>query len=193
MEQLLRSGAGGGTPGANAAPSPPAQSTGRSGGFGARGGAGGVMRTPVKLGPFVAGLGSQEFQQIRMQWNEVLQRVKEAGISIHAWLINGEPVSAIQDSVLIAFKNEIHRETTEKPANREVIERVLQTVLKRDFKFSTIMVKEWLAATEGRPEEKPEPLMMDAGSVDGHTSRPEWVEEAVKLFGEELVVISEDH
>nr|WP_233167420.1 DNA polymerase III subunit gamma/tau [Paenibacillus roseus] len=192
IEQLMRSGSGSGPPvtGISASPSS-SQPTGRSAGFGSRGGTGVAIRSGVKLGPFIAGKGSEEFQQIRMQWNEVLQRVKEAGISIHAWLINGEPVSFSQDTVLIAFKNEIHRETTEKPANREVIERVLQSVLKREFRFSTIMVKEWLAATEDRPEEKPEPLMMNDGT-DASSSRPEWVEEAVKLFGEELVVISED-
>ncbi|WP_270167431.1 DNA polymerase III subunit gamma/tau [Paenibacillus sp. SYP-B4298] len=199
LEQVLRSGtgAGGGASAAGAAPAvQPAGGGGRPGSFGARAvGAGAGARPKVRLEPYLAARGSQEFQQMRMQWNEVLQRVKEAGISIHAWLINGEPVSALPDCVLIAFKNEIHRETTEKPANRELIERVLQAVMKREFKFATIMLKEWQSAVEHRPAAEPEEFVMGehpAETAASQPSRPEWVEEAVKLFGEELVVISDE-
>lgn len=194
LEQALRSASVGGAGAVSAQPT--AQPTGsgaRPAAFGARAGGAGA-RPKVRLEPYIAARGSQEFQQLRMHWNEVLQRVKEAGISIHAWLINGEPVSALPDCALLAFKNEIHRETTEKPANRELIERVLQTVMKREFKFITVMLKEWQTAVEQRPAAEPEELVMGElpNEAVGRPSRPEWVEEAVKLFGEELVVISDE-
>ncbi|GGG25003.1 DNA polymerase III subunit gamma/tau [Paenibacillus abyssi] len=202
LEQLLRSGpsVAGSAPGAaqhTGAGAPAAAPSRGGGGFGNRAAGspsgGGISRMPVKLDPYVGTRNSAEFQQIRMQWSEVLQRVKEAGISIHAWLINGEPVSAIDDSVLIAFKNTIHRETTEKPANREVIEQVLRDVFKRDLKFTTVMVKDWMAASEGQPESSGgELLELQSEDPRSEPGRPEWVDEAVKLFGEELVVVTED-
>ncbi|XEC94857.1 DNA polymerase III subunit gamma/tau [Paenibacillus tarimensis] len=196
LEQLMR----GAVP-ASAPAQQPGGGTGapaRSGaGFGARGNggkpAGGINRTTVKLEPYVTGRNSPAFQEIRMHWGDVLQRVKEAGISIHAWLINGDPVSAADNTVLIAFKNTIHRETTEKPANREVIERVLREVFKRDVTFATVMLKDWMTAAEGQPEASAdEPFELQSDDPREGPGRPEWVEEAVKLFGEDLVVVTDE-
>src|SRR5690606_10493803 len=94
-----------------------------SGGFGARGAA--VSAPPgvskVKLEPYAAERDSDDTRKVRSRWPEVLQRVKEARISVHAWLIDGEPAAVHDGRVLIAFKNTMHRQTTEKPANRELI------------------------------------------------------------------------
>ncbi|RXZ80012.1 DNA polymerase III subunit gamma/tau [Paenibacillaceae bacterium] len=197
IEQMLKDGVPAGAGGAAGPEAESARTTPlRSGSsFGNRGGSppggAGMSRMPVKLDPYVKARNEPECQQIRMQWNEVLQQVKEAGISIHAWLINGEPVSVADDCILIAFKNTIHRETTEKPANREVIERVLHKVFNRNLRFVTAMVKDWQSASEGQIEDSPgEALELQAES--GQKSRPEWVEEAFKLFGEDLVVVAEE-
>ncbi|MBD2845605.1 DNA polymerase III subunit gamma/tau [Paenibacillus sp. IB182496] len=158
-------------------------------------GAPGIRRSGVKLEPYVQAFHSPEFQQIRMRWSEALQRVKEAGISIHAWLINGEPVSALPDSVLVAFKNTIHRETTEKPANREVIERVLRDTFGiAEMSFATVMLKEWQEAAQNGPAPAEEAFELQPGDEPParEEQRPEWVEEAYKLFGEELVVVQDD-
>ena len=89
------------------------------------------MKTTVKLAPFLTSVESQAFGQIRMKWSDILQRVKGHNISTHAWFVNGDPVAAADNTILVAFKNSIHRETTEKPVNREVIEGVLQEVFGR--------------------------------------------------------------
>lgn len=192
LEQLLRQGvpaggAGDGV-GVKAAPSKPES---RGGGFGSRGGGIGTMRPSVKLHAYTATKDSEECQRIRMQWGEVLQRVKEARITIHAWLIDGEPVSVADDTVLIAFKNTMHRETTEKQANREVIERILQDVFQKPLRFVTVMIKDWTSAADDAPAVAAEPLIMEAEEPEQAVKQPEWVEEAVKLFGEELVVVTD--
>jgi DNA polymerase-3 subunit gamma/tau len=150
-----------------------------------------MPRTTVKLEPFVQTRTSDAIQQIRAKWPEVLQRVKEISVSLHAWLINGEAVARIEDNLLLAFKNAVHRETTEKPANREIIERVLQDVLGRPIRFSTVMQIEWQEASEGAPEAAGELHLQPEDSAPAD-AKPEWVEEAIKMFGEDLVVVIDD-
>jgi DNA polymerase-3 subunit gamma/tau len=121
--------------------------------------------------------------------------VKETKITVHAWLVDGEPVAAADDTVLIAFKNTIHRETTEKPANREIIERVLQDVFGKPLRLATVLQKEWHSASAGggSAEQRGEPLQLQPEEAGGgEPGEPPWVEEAVKLFGEDLVVVKED-
>jgi DNA polymerase-3 subunit gamma/tau len=194
LEQAMKNGvAAAGSDGgaAKQASSSVRNSSGRSG-FG--GGAGGVARSSVKLDKYLEAASYPEFNQLRMKWNDVLQGVKEAKITVHAWLKDGEPVSAADGSVLIAFKNTMHRETTERPANREIIEKVMGDVLPERMRFVTVMMKDWQTATAGAPEQKSETLQLEhesTGSDSAPPGRPEWVEEAVKLFGEELVVVKD--
>jgi len=129
------------------------------------------------------------------KWPQILQRVKEERVTVYAWLVDGEPVAFAEDSFLVAFKNTIHRETTEKPANRGVIEGVLGSVLGSPTQLVTIMQKEWqeaLAESEGKPSggDAPEELRLVPDEEEGG-SEP-IVDEAVRLFGEQLVTIKED-
>ncbi|MBW7477756.1 DNA polymerase III subunit gamma/tau [Paenibacillus oenotherae] len=196
LEQLLRSGvrpAGEGAASGEPSGSGSGGRTNRAGNFGARSGnqTGGIPRSGVKLAPYVAAADSQTTSQVRMKWGEILQRVKEARITVHAWLVDGEPVSADDKSVLVAFKNTMHRETTEKPANRELIERVMQESFGKPLLLATVMIKDWQAAADAGPAAA-EPLLMETDEQGAApSSDPEWVEEAVKLFGEDLVVIED--
>ncbi|MCA0758294.1 DNA polymerase III subunit gamma/tau [Paenibacillus sp. N4] len=157
-------------------------------------GGGGIARSSVKLDPYLAAAKTPEFNQLRMKWNDVLQGVKDAKITVHAWLKDGEPVSSADGAMLIAFKNTMHRETTEKPANREIIEKVMHDVLREPLRLVTVMMKDWQAAAEGAPEQKAEALELEPDQAEATQTtapRPVWIEEAVKLFGEDLVVIKD--
>jgi DNA polymerase-3 subunit gamma/tau len=194
LEQLIQNGtaiAGAAGSADGGAARPAVNQSRRSGGFGGNGVA--ISRATVKLDPFVASAGSPSTGQIRMKWNEVLQRVKEAKITVHAWFVDGEPVSATDGTVLVAFKNTMHRETTERPAHREIIERVIEDVIGSPLKLATCMLKEWQSASSRSGEQQGETLELQPDAIDtGEEQRPQWVEEAVKLFGEDLVVIKED-
>ncbi|QHT58881.1 DNA polymerase III subunit gamma/tau [Paenibacillus lycopersici] len=195
IEQLLQSGVrpeGGGAGQAQASPASRGGGKGTNN-FGARSGAGGMGGSiaRVKLDPFLAAAESQASGQVRMKWADILQRVKGHNISTHAWFVNGEPVSAAENTILVAFKNSIHRETTEKPANREVIERVLHEVYNRPVRLATVMLKEWQTASEKGPAPADELTLLQEDERGGPPPEPEWVEEAVKLFGEDLVVIED--
>ncbi|MGN7458068.1 DNA polymerase III subunit gamma/tau [Paenibacillus pasadenensis] len=190
LEQLQRSG-GAAVAAAPAAAAPPRGAPARGGGgFGPR--SGGSLRT-VKLDPFVSAAGSPDTAQLRAKWAEVLARVKDARVTVHAWLVDGEPVSWAGDTALIAFKNTIHRETTEKQANRELIERVLQEAFGKPLQLATVMQKDWQqAASEPAAESGAEPFELSHDDPIAPPARPEWVEEAFKMFGEDLVELKKE-
>ncbi|GKU77716.1 DNA polymerase III subunit gamma/tau [Paenibacillus sp. L3-i20] len=158
------------------------------------GGGSGVSRVKVKLGPYLEATGSESSNLARSKWGNVLQRVKEAKVTLHAWLKDGDLVAVQGGNLLLAFKNEIHRETTEKPNHREIIERIAQEVLGESYQLVTVMLKDWQIALDGAGETRGETLELIPEGEEGvppQAKRPVWVEEAVKLFGEELVVVKD--
>ncbi|MCM3342191.1 DNA polymerase III subunit gamma/tau [Paenibacillus sp. MER TA 81-3] len=148
-----------------------------------------LANKPPQFERYIADKDSSEFGRIRGNWGQVLQRVKEAGVTIHAWLVNGEPVSALEDRILVAFKNTIHRDTTEKPNNKQVIERVLSDTFGKPYQLDTMMLKDWEAA-EARTEDRQEPdFQLEPEGQE--PSREPWIDEAIQMFGEDLVVIKD--
>ncbi|HZG83298.1 DNA polymerase III subunit gamma/tau [Paenibacillus sp.] len=149
--------------------------------------------------PFLAARETEPSQQVLRAWGTVMQRVKERRVQVSAWLQNGEPVSATEDVVLVAFKNSIHRETTEKPANKELIESVISEVFGRPYRLATLMLKDWQSALETAvgSASPPEVLELTPDDADGGPEagrkqyKEEWINEAIEQFGESLVVVKE--
>ncbi|MCQ4088930.1 DNA polymerase III subunit gamma/tau [Saccharibacillus sp. JS10] len=148
-----------------------------------------MAKLPPHMDQYLARKDDDSFKDIRSKWNQVLQRVKEEKVTVHAWFTNGEPVSALDDSVLVAFKNDIHRETIEKPANRQVVEQVLSDFLGGQWSLLTIMQKDWTESAESAASPQSEVLELQQEEEAG--SKEPWVDEALNLFGEDLVVIKE--
>ncbi|MCU6710681.1 DNA polymerase III subunit gamma/tau [Paenibacillus sp. J5C_2022] len=157
------------------------------------GGGGGKMRPKVKLEPYLAAVSSGDTNHARMNWGEVLQRVKDEKVTLHAWLKDGELAAVADGNLLLAFKNDIHRETTEKPAHREIIERIAGEILGKSLQLVTVMLKDWQSAVDGSDKSVGEPLeLVPEDAEESNKARePEWVEEAVKMFGEDLVVVED--
>ncbi|WP_433944974.1 DNA polymerase III subunit gamma/tau [Paenibacillus sp. SN-8-1] len=150
-----------------------------------------LAKIPSNIDQYIAQRSSPEFIAIQNKWNQILQRVKEEKVTIHAWFMNGEPVSVLDNNVLVAFKNDIHRETTEKPANKEVIERILEQQLGSPFRLVSMMLKDWNEAIKGAGTPSPEPFELEPGPDEGGASKEPWVDEALQMFGDDLVVIKE--
>lgn len=150
----------------------------------------GVAKIPPHMDQYIAEKDSAEFTEITRKWSQILQRVKEEKVTVHAWFVDGEPVSILNDTILVAFKNNIHRETTEKPANKQVIESVLEQLIGRPLRLVTMLQKDWLAAIEGSSDpKKEEEFTLEMEQVDG--KKEPWIDEALELFGEKLVIIKE--
>ncbi|WP_310552087.1 DNA polymerase III subunit gamma/tau [Paenibacillus glufosinatiresistens] len=151
-----------------------------------------MAKLPPQMDRFIAGKESADFQTVFRQWSAVLQGVKEEKVTVHAWFVDGEPVSVTEDAVLVAFKNTIHRETTEKPANKQVIERVLAARLGKPYRLVTMMLHDWneASAKSAQPPVKEE-LKLEHEHEAAATQSEPWIDEAIQLFGEDLVVIKD--
>ncbi|TJY38988.1 DNA polymerase III subunit gamma/tau [Cohnella pontilimi] len=152
------------------------------------------VRSRVKLEPFAAAAQSPASKELLAKWPQVLQRVKEERVTVHAWLIDGEPVAWADGTALVAFKNTMHRETTDKPANKSMIEGVIGSILGEPASLATVMLKEWQDAASGTAMAEQAAgeelrLVPEDGS---EPAREPLVEEALRLFGEDLVVIKDE-
>jgi len=147
-------------------------------------------KSGLKLDPFLQ-KPSDSFKNVSQKWSQLLSRVKEKKITVHAWLIDGEPVAVHEDTILVAFKSTMHRETTERPANKQLIEQALAEVFGQPLKLATVMMKEWQDA-RSEMEQAQGTGSPETGQTGGSFHREEWIEEAIQLFGENLVTIKED-
>ncbi|WNS42123.1 DNA polymerase III subunit gamma/tau [Paenibacillus sp. MMS20-IR301] len=184
LEQAIQAGgvAGGGreqaAPRQAAAPSAPRVSS--------------ASKLPPQLNKFIAGKDSADFSAVYKQWSHVLQGVKEEKVTVHAWFVDGEPVAMMEDAVLVAFKNTIHRDTTEKPANRQVIEHVMAAKLGKPYRLVTMMMRDWNeAAAKPVTKSGTEELRLEHEHETAEAKPEPWIDEAIQLFGEDLVVIKE--
>lgn len=163
--------------------------------------ASGINRPKVKLDRFISAMQGQETQEARMKWGDIMMRVKDRKVTVQAWLKDSELVAAVEGQLLLTFRNDMHREMTERPSHREIIEQVASEVMNRPYQLVTVMLKDWQAAVDGNQEPAVESLELepehiagqepDKGNNQNGNNQPEWIEEAYKLFGEDLVVVKE--
>ncbi|MBP1153450.1 MULTISPECIES: DNA polymerase III subunit gamma/tau [unclassified Paenibacillus] len=153
-----------------------------------------AKKSVEKLDAYLQGREDEAFRGAVQQWSQVLGRVKEMKITVHAWLVDGEPVSIYEGQLLVAFKSAMHRETTEKPANKQLIEQAMNEVLGQPYRLVTVMMKDWNAASElaGGSDVPKEELQLVPEDEQTGGGKEAWIEEAIQLFGEDLVKIKED-
>ncbi|WP_150275786.1 DNA polymerase III subunit gamma/tau [Paenibacillus tepidiphilus] len=151
-----------------------------------------ASKLPSHLEKFIAAKDSADSTAVFKQWGVVLQGVKDEKVTVHAWFVDGEPVSVMEDAVLVAFKNTIHRETTEKPTNRQVIEQVFAARLGKPYRLVTMMMRDWNEAAQ-KSAAKPgtEELRLEHEHESPESQAEPWIDEAIQLFGEDLVVIKD--
>ncbi|MBA4602014.1 DNA polymerase III subunit gamma/tau [Thermoactinomyces mirandus] len=136
-------------------------------------------------------LSEKQLSHVRKIWPDLLHRIKEEKITVHAWLIDGEPVGATKDAVIVAFKSKIHRETTDKESNKSLIEDVLSKTMGTRMRLKTIMVEDWekIARKLGPRSSETESHAKESKPKREH----DIVKKAVDLFGKDVVKILDDH
>lgn len=146
-----------------------------------------------RLGAFLQESSPERLQQLIRSWPEVLAKVKEQKITVHAWLIDGEPVAATDERVLVAFKNKIHRDTTEKKTHKTLIEQVIQEVLGFPLQLTTVMKADWEQSRRSSKPSVSEEAVNDRGSGQPNTSAgtSDPVDCAVEWFGKDMVEITD--
>lgn len=126
----------------------------------------------------------QRLQTIRKGWDALLQRVKSMRIQTHAWLMNGNPVLATADTVILSFSSRIHRDAVMKPDERDAIESALTDEFHAPMQFLALLEADWEAfqASLSVPSESaPNPQNTSADVA----------QRAIALFGVERVVITD--
>jgi DNA polymerase-3 subunit gamma/tau len=151
-----------------------------------------TKKSGLKLEGYLQSAQGEETKNALMKWSQILGTVKEKKITVHAWLVNGDLVSCHGDAVLVAFKNDMHRNTTEKPENKQLIEQVVSSVLGKTYRVLTIMRKEWDEAHSLAAEAPQEILELQPEDESAGDIKEEWISEAIQLFGEDLVTIKEN-
>jgi DNA polymerase-3 subunit gamma/tau len=148
-----------------------------------------LKRSSVAMDSYLRSVDSADHKQVKLKWSAVLSQVKDRKITIHAWLTDGEPASVYEDTVLLAFNSAMHRETTEKPANKQLIEQVMSEVFGHTMRFTSLMKKDWNEAKSDMAAPVEEMVLEpeQPGAV-----KEEWIHEAIQLFGEDMVTIKED-
>ncbi len=72
------------------------------------------------------------------RWQEVLGSIKKESALVHAYIMEGKPVSVEKDMVKIAFGAKFHRESCDKKENKGIIENVLEKLFSRRLEISCV-------------------------------------------------------
>ncbi|WP_017729636.1 DNA polymerase III subunit gamma/tau [Halalkalibacterium ligniniphilum] len=137
----------------------------------------------AKVKEMLKGATKQQLQLISGRWGEVMERVRSQNIPAHAWLSDCKPVAASDRLILLAFQNEMHRDMIDTKF-RPFVEGVLQETFSQPYSFFTFLQGQW-------DKVKEEYMKDQRGDGDAPEADP-IVDEAIKLFGTDLIEIIED-
>lgn len=143
---------------------------------------------------WISQLSQNHFNQVKKVWPQLLQQVKETKITVHAWLIDGEPVGATPNRVIVAFKSKIHRDTTEKAENKSVIEKNLRKLLGKPYHLQTLMWDDWEQLQTQSQVTSAEETVSEVSQIsepDQESAEDDFVQKAKEVFGEDLIEVIE--
>lgn len=120
-------------------------------------------------------------QQMRSQWPQFLEQLKQLNAPAHATIQNSKPVAASKEALVVAFKYEIHCSLF--LDHRQTIESVLANTVSRHLSIVPLPEEDWYSIrTEYLSRQD------SLGESKKENSDP-IVDEAVKLFGDDLVEV----
>ncbi|GAX88707.1 DNA polymerase III subunit gamma/tau [Effusibacillus lacus] len=119
------------------------------------------------------------FEKLNAGWNQILDEIKRRKITAQAWLLDGEAVAFDSGNVIVAFKNQIHRDTVMKPIHKTVIDEVLSEYMGQSCSLVAVLQSEW------------QQFKQQGTAELASTSEDQFVKEVIDLFGQEIVEIEE--
>ncbi|QSO50636.1 DNA polymerase III subunit gamma/tau [Alicyclobacillus curvatus] len=125
--------------------------------------------------------------EIANTWQDVLNTVRNERITTHAWLINGEPVLATDDTIVVAFTSRIHRDAVMKQDERSLIEQVLAKQFHREVRILALLQADWQSYQDEAAGDSGE----RASSNSPETTGNELAARAISLFGRDLVEVDD--
>lgn len=120
--------------------------------------------------------GENLFAMVTARWPDILEDVRKQKKSTHAFLLEGKPMGIKGECLYLVFKEgySFHRDKFNQPENKAVVEEVLEKSLGRKLSLENLLEKEYKRIGQ-------EPEQVD-----------QCIQQAVELFGAQLVQIRED-
>ncbi|MCM3398039.1 MULTISPECIES: DNA polymerase III subunit gamma/tau [Oceanobacillus] len=118
-------------------------------------------------------------KQVQSQWANFLSKLKQVNAPAHATIQDSKPAAASADSLVVAFKYEIHCSLF--LDNRETVESVLTSVMDKQLTIIPIPDNDWTQLRTEYISKQDKPKDEEQGDP--------LVDEARKLFGDELLEI----
>ena len=141
--------------------------------------------------------GQNLFTIISTKWSGILDDVRKLQKSTHAFLLEGKPMGIKGQSVLLVFKEgySFHRDKCDQPQNKAVIEEILTKHVGQKLLLESLMENEYqqednsTAVDKMKLEDETDTTTTDSN----RNSQLDYscVQQAVELFGAELVQIKE--
>ncbi len=148
--------------------------------------------TPItNLSDFITNDDPVSLQNVLTAWPTILQNVKEKKITLHAWLRDCDPTKVSGQRILLLFKNAMHRDTIDKPANREWIEQFIEQVTGRKFRIVSLLQKDWNEQSHSSKGVAKEGFKQDF-SLEPEPAEDAWIDKLVSHFGPETVTIIDE-
>ncbi len=100
-----------------------------------------IQKDPEELSKDV---GDLELSRFVEQWRSILNAVKKESVKVHAFMIDGEPVSFQENVLTIRFTSNysFHKQNLEKEPNRQIAEKVIGDFLNKTIKIECLLVGE---------------------------------------------------
>ena len=124
---------------------------------------------------------------IKEKWPLILKSVKDLKITVYAWLVDGKPFAVTRDKIFLVFKSKIHRDTTSKKENKELIENVIFNITKKRFELVLVLKEEVVDLGIAKDFEN----ALEKKVLKNDKDKEDIVKKAIEIFGEELVVIKD--
>ncbi|WP_026688780.1 DNA polymerase III subunit gamma/tau [Alteribacter aurantiacus] len=123
-----------------------------------------------------------DLQTLSSKWGQIAEQVKGQSVPASAWLSDCKPVACSTNKVVLAFKNEMHRDMIDTKF-RSTVEGVLTSVMNNDITILTLLMTHW--------EETKDTFVKEQRGDEEEVEEDPLVDEAIKLMGEDLVEVKE--
>ena len=122
-------------------------------------------------------------QQVKSQWQPFLEQLKQVNAPAHATIQNSKPVAASKEALIVAFKYEIHCSLF--LDHKQTIESVLANTISQHLSIVPLPEADWYSIRTEYLSRKD-----SLGENKTEKNNPV-VDEAVKLFGDDLVEVKD--
>lgn len=128
-------------------------------------------------------------QTMKSKWPDFMDQLRQRSAPAHATVQNSQPRAASDNTVIIAFRYEIHCSLALE--HKETIELVLSEVIGQSVTFIPIPEEEWKSVREEYVSQQKQKDSLSTEDEEKTQKEDPIVDEARKLFGDDFIEIHE--